>query len=340
MVGPVRDVDRSRDRPIVTIVIPTMNEAGYLGRAFDSLRAQAYPQDCLEILVVDGGSTDGTTSFVDEAARTDPRIRRLGGPGVNCPAALNIGITAARGSIVWYLGGHGEADPSFLDIGVGHLERDGQLGCVGGLIVPAGEGRTARANMIARFSTFGVGRSVYTTSQTEHDVDTVQWGAYRVDALRQAGLFDPELQYGEDEELNYRLRRSGFRILYDPLMRITYFARPTFRGLYRQYRNYGRARMRVLRKHPSFFRLKHVVPPATIVALLVAAVLPLILPAAWPLSALVIGGYALFIVAASLVLAARARFPYPHYILVSLLALHGGYGVGMLQGLGDLVRRR
>jgi succinoglycan biosynthesis protein ExoA len=331
---------RPQPLPLVSVVIPTMNEAAYLGTALESLNAQTYPQDRIEILVVDGGSKDGTVAFAEARARTDPRIRVMGGPGVNCPAALNIGINEARGSVVWYIGGHGHADPRFLEIGMGHLVREPEIGCVGGEIIPAGEGRTARANMIARFSVFGVGRGVYTTSPTLHDIETVQWGAYSKEALEQAGLFDPDLQFGEDEELNFRIRRLGRRILYDPAMKITYFARPTFRGLFRQYRNYGRARVRVLRKHPSFFRLKHIIPSALVVGLVIAVIAPLIVPGIWPLSLLVVGGYAAFVIGASVFLAARERFAYPHYVAVSLLALHFGYGLGMLRGLVDLVRRR
>jgi succinoglycan biosynthesis protein ExoA len=340
MLAQADDGGWSQSHPLVSIVIPTMNESSYLGTAFESLRAQTYPQDRLEILVVDGGSSDGTVAFVEDAARSDPRIRLLGGPGVNCPAALNIGIAAARGPVVWYLGGHGQADSRFLEIALERLTADPAIGCVGGLIVPAGEGRVARANMIARFSVFGVGRSVYTTSPTRHDIDTVQWGAYRKEALERAGLFDPDLQFGEDEELNFRIRRSGYRILYDPLMRITYFARPTFKGLFRQYRNYGRARARVIRKHPSFFRLKYIVPPGLVVALVVAVLLPLFLPSLWVVSLLVIGGYALLIAIASLMLAYQRRFPYPHYVATSLMCLHLGYGLGMIRGFIDLVRGR
>lgn len=340
MLAVAVDPGRPPQSPLVSVVIPTMNEAAYLGAAFDSLRAQTYPQDRLEILVVDGGSSDGTVDFAVAAAKADTRVRVMGGPGVNCPAALNIGISAARGTIVWYIGGHGQADPRFLEIGVAHLISDPTIGCVGGEIVPAGEGRTARANMIARFSIFGVGRGVYTASPVLQDSDTVQWGAYRKDALQRAGLFDADLQFGEDEELNFRIRRLGLRILYDPAMKITYFARPTLQGLFRQYRNYGRARARVLRKHPSFFSLKHIVPAALVLALVAAAIAPFVVPAAWPLSLLVIGGYAAFIAFGSLLLAVRERFSRPHAIALSLLALHVGYGLGMLRGVVDLAGRR
>ncbi len=323
--------------PIVSVVIPVRNEASYLRGAIEAFQSQRYPHDRLEIIAVDGGSTDGTIEAMALEAQLDPRVRLLGGPGVNTPTAMNVGIAAASGSLVAASGGHGKTDPQFLGLAVGHLQADSTLGAVGGLIVPAGEGPKARANMIARFSVFGVGRGVYTTSHRLQYVDTVQWGVYRKEVLEKAGLYDPDLQFGEDEELNYRIRQVGFRILFDPAMRITYFARSTFKGLFRQYRNYGRARVRVLRKHPSFFRLKHVVPSAVVVALIASLV---VAPFLWQITVVTYAIYALFIVAASLVLAYRERFPYPHYVAISLMSLHIGYGLGMLLGIADLIGRR
>jgi glycosyltransferase involved in cell wall biosynthesis len=326
--------------PLVTVVIPTLNAARTLGDAFESLRAQTYPSERMEILVVDGGSTDGTIALAEVAARSDPRIRVLGEPGLNTPAALNVGIAEAQGSVVWYIGGHGQADSRFVELAIADLAAEPNLGCVGGRILPIGEGLIARANSLARFSVFGVGRGIYSASPTRHDVETVQWGAYPKAALEQAGLFDPELQFGEDEELNFRIRRLGLRILYDPELQISYLARGTFRALFRQYRNYGRARMRVLRKHPSFLRLKHLIPPATVVGLAGAATTIVLVPPLRPLGLLAIGSYAAFVGAGSLALASRERFPAPHYIAGGLLALHLGYGLGMLEGAGDLLRRR
>lgn len=326
--------------PMVSVVIPTMNAAAHLETAIESIRRQTYPPDKLEILVVDGGSADATLEIARRLSADDDRITIDGGAGVNCPAALNIGIEKARGELVWYLGGHGEADARFLELGTVHFRQDPEVGCVGGEIIPVGEGAVARANMIARFSVFGVGRGVYTTAPTKHDIETVQWGAYRRDALKQVGLFDPDLQFGEDEELNFRIRRAGFRILYDPSLKIRYFARPTFRALFRQYRNYGKARVRVLRKHPSFFRLKHVVPSAMVVGLAASLIAPIVVPGLWFLPILAVGGYLTFLVAASVILAVRERFPYPHYILISFLALHLGYGVGMLRGAFEALRGR
>ena len=78
---------------------------------------------------------------------------------------------------------------------------DRRVGGVGGLIDPIATGPVSRANSIARFSVLGVGRGPYTTARTVQEVDTVQCGVYRREALEAVGGFDGDLQFGEDESV-------------------------------------------------------------------------------------------------------------------------------------------
>src|SRR3954471_19785849 len=95
------------DRPLVSIVMPVRNKAAYLEDSFRAIDAQTYPADRIEILVVDGGSTDATVEMVRRRSASDPRTRLLGGPGVNTPQAMNVGIEASRGAYVGKVDGHG-----------------------------------------------------------------------------------------------------------------------------------------------------------------------------------------------------------------------------------------
>ena len=61
--------------PTVSVVIATYNFAPYIAAAIDSVLAQDYPADAIEIIVVDDGSTDGTAEAVLEQRRRNPRIR-------------------------------------------------------------------------------------------------------------------------------------------------------------------------------------------------------------------------------------------------------------------------
>jgi succinoglycan biosynthesis protein ExoA len=317
------------DLPLVSVVMPVRNEARTIGEALDAIDRQTYPASRIEILVVDGQSTDATVSVIRERMARDPRLKLIAG-NYNCPAAMNAGIAASAGSIVAKVDGHGYVNPCFLEVGVRYLLEHQGCACVGGQIVPIGTTRTARANMYARFSRFGVGAGIYTSPTTVHSAETVQCGVYVKSHLVQVGAFDSDLQYGEDEEVNHRLVRAGFAIVFHPGMQFHYYARPTFRSLFVQYRNYGAARVKVLRKQRDFFRVKHVVPAATVLALacatLAVAVGPLRLPAAG-----MIATYASFVTAGAIWTGVKHGYFRFHYLFVSLLALHFGYGVGMLR---------
>lgn len=288
--------------------------------------------------MVDGGSTDGTIEIVRAWMARDPRITLLGGPGVNTPLAMNLGITASSGSLVAKVDGHGWMNPEFIETAADVLANDERVGCVGGRIVPIAETDVERANSYARFSRLGVGGGVYTAPDRLHATDTVQCGVYRRSALADAGGFDPVLAYGEDEELNHRVRLAGWSIVFHPGMRFHYRVRPSVGSLFRQYLRYGRARVAVVRKHPRFFRAKHALPGALVVAL-IAALLLLVANATRVIGASVLAAYGLLVAGGATWLAVKHRFQKPHLIAGSLLALHLGYGLGSLLGLWDTVTR-
>jgi GT2 family glycosyltransferase len=227
---------------------------------------------------------------------------------------------------------------AFVATAVSALEADLSIGCVGGVIEPVAETIVERAIAVARFSRLGVGGGIYTAEKEVHFIDTVQCGVYRRAALKDSGLFDPVLVYGEDEELNFRLRSAGWRILFHPEMRFNYRVRPTVGSLLRQYFNYGRARVAVVEKHPDFLRFKHVIP-AIVTGALGAAMVGL-----WPsptraASASVLAVYGAAVGGGALALSARHGFKRVDLVAGSLMALHLGYGAGTLRGLSDLARR-
>jgi glycosyltransferase involved in cell wall biosynthesis len=315
--------------PLVSIVMPIRNEAATIGEALDAIAAQTYPADRIEIVIVDGQSTDGTAAVVTRRMRNDSRIKLIRG-NYNCPAAMNVGIAESVGTIVAKIDGHGYMNRGFLEIGVRYLIDHPECSCVGGAIVPIGQTPTAQSNMYARFSRFGVGSGVYTSPRTVHEADTVQCGVYVKPHLEQVGAFDPDLQFGEDEEANHRLVRAGFRIVFHPGMEFHYYVRPSFRSLFRQYHNYGAARVKVLRKHPDFFRIKHVVPAAAIVALALGAA-AMASPELRAPSFGVLSAYVSFVTIGAIWTGVKCHFYRFHYLFVSFLMLHFGYGLGMLR---------
>jgi len=319
--------------PLVSIVMPVMNEALFLDAGLCAVQKQTFPGGSIEIFVVDGGSTDNTVACAEAFSRKDKRVRVISRGRLNCPQAMNAGIEQSRGKYVAKIDGHGCVNERFIETAVAAMEANNGIHCVGGRIVPITKTLAEKANSIARFSPFGVGSGVYTLEPKVQYVDTVQCGVYRRDALVRAGAFDPGLQFGEDEEVNYRITAQGGKILFHPEMVYQYCIRPSLKSLFRQYYGYGMARLKVLRKFPAFFRLKHIVPSALVLSVALSPIW-LLLPSPWGVLAGVAPGlYFCFIASASVYLAARNRFPALYRIAASLVALHYGYGLGLLSGV-------
>jgi len=90
---------RLTDEPLISVVVPTRNRRDHLERAVGSVLDQDY--DHWELLIVDDGSTDGTSEYLDTL--DDPRIRCLRDTGRGCAAARNVALADAGGSLVTYL---------------------------------------------------------------------------------------------------------------------------------------------------------------------------------------------------------------------------------------------
>jgi len=237
---------------------------------------------------------------------------------------------------------HGYPERDFLSRAIlAFAQSPGDVACVGGRPRQIGETEFGRALALARTSRFGVGSSGYANKAEFGFVDTVQCGVYRRRALVEVGGFDPAMNFGEDEEANWRLRRAGYRIVLDTRIQFHYFTRPTWVAAYRQYRNYGRARVAVIRKHPNFLKVHHLAPAVAVCG----AALGLTLATAWRPARFPFAAAAAVYMGAALLtakaLSDSAETASPLRVASAFAALHAGYGVGMVQGiLRELVPRQ
>jgi succinoglycan biosynthesis protein ExoA len=301
--------------------------------------AQDHPAELVHVWVVDAGSTDETAAIVTACARSEPRISLVRGDGrLNAGQAMNAGAACGRAPLIARVDAHSRLARDYLSCAADVFAHGGErLACAGGQPEQIGETTIGRAVAIARGSRFGVGGSVYADRRALADVDTVQCGVYSRRALEQAGGFASGMLVGEDEELHWRLRRAGYRILLDTRLHYRYTTRSSWRAAFRQYRNYGRSRARVLAVHPAFLRPWHLVPSALVAG---AAALTLVAPRsgrARRALACLVSGYSATASAAA-VHATGARLPLAPAVAASFSALHLGYGVGLLEGIAELVR--
>jgi glycosyltransferase involved in cell wall biosynthesis len=327
------------DLPLVTIIMPVRNEAAYIERSLGAALGQDYPAGRLEILVVDGMSTDGTREYVRSRQANDPRLRLIDNERRIVAPGLNLGVRQARGDIVVRVDGHCEIAPDYVRRCVAHLLADG-IEAVGGPIETVGETEEARAIALAMSSWFGVGGSAFRTVKDRPLlVETVAFPAYTRDTLARLGPFDEELVRNQDDEYNYRLLKSGGRILLSPDIRSRYYSRGGLRSLWRQYYQYGFWKVRVMRKHPRQMRPRQFVPPAFVGALIGASALGLLFRPLWWALGLALVVYALADVAASAALGRAGGWRYAPRLLVIHPILHLSYGLGFLAGLARFAGR-
>lgn len=255
---------------MISVVIPCLNEVDYIESTLQSIQDQASCDEAWEVVVADGGSTDGTREVLETWAHQDDRFRWIDNPDRFTPQALNRGIRASHGETVIILGAHARCAPDFIRRNAEALRAHPESGCVGGVVEQVHGSALSRRIGAALSTPFGVGDARFRTGGTAGHVDTVAFGAYRKSALLEIGLFDEHLVRNQDDELNFRLHEAGWRIWFDPRIRSSYHVRSTYGKLFRQYRQYGYWKVFVNRKHRTVTTWRQVVPA---VFLAVSAVL-------------------------------------------------------------------
>ena len=247
---------------LVSVLVPVLDEAAVIQETAAAMRAQLV-DGTVELLFVDGGSADGTREQLAALAAEDPSIRLLENPRQIVPAALNVGLAAARGRYVARMDAHSWYPPDYLARGIERLER-GDVTWVAGPAAPRGTGRWSRRVALALASSLGQGGSRKwrgeraAAGDDEHDLDTgVFAGVWRRETLERLGGWDERFVVNEDAEMAARVLEDGGRIVCVAAMSAEYAPRETLRGLWRQYWRFGYFRVRTARLHPTAIRRPH-----------------------------------------------------------------------------------
>jgi succinoglycan biosynthesis protein ExoA len=328
--------------PAVSVVIPARDSAGTLERAVDSALAQRF-DGSIEVVVAAAPSDDRTEEVAMRLTHDRDRVRYLPNLDGSTPAGLNVAIGAARGDVIVRLDAHAQLPPGYIATALDVLRETG-AGNVGGMQVPVGEGAVEEAVAVAMRSTFGSGGARYRVGGEAGDVETVYLGVFRSEALEVVGGFDESLARNQDYEMNHRLREAGFRVYFDPALRVRYRPRGSLKELWQQYFDYGAWKRLVLRMHPGSLQVRQLAPPALAVGLVLALLGSLLLRSPLPLLGLLV----VYLVAltAGAASAAREEVEVPDeagspdrpgwsavpLVVLALATMHLAWGAGFLIG--------
>jgi glycosyltransferase involved in cell wall biosynthesis len=243
--------------------LPILNEERDLSNCISAILQQDYPSN-IEVILALGPSEDKTTQIAEKLSELDSRIKLVNNPTGQTAAGLNLAIKASSYEIICRIDGHSEISNNYVKTAVEILQQKNAVN-VGGLMHADSNTGLQRVIAQAMRSKLGVGSSKFHTGGSAGESDTVYLGTYKKSAVLAAGGFDERYIRAQDWELNYRLRKNGGLIWFDPRLQVTYRPRRTFKKLARQYFQYGRWRRVISRQYRSTVNFRYLAPPVAVI---------------------------------------------------------------------------
>jgi len=251
----------------LSIVVLTHNRAHLLGGCLDSLARQADPEASLEIVVVDDGSSDATSTVVREWQGRDARIRYCRRPHGGIAAARNTGIVNATGDVIAIVADDYLLAPDYARTVVSFFRANPAAMIVRFRLVAADDRFLSRVShayqeastsrRLADGGRFGGHRALWrrrpapTSTTTEHGLEAAGAAAFRREVFSRVGLFDESFVRAEDSDLTARLRAAGIPVHYCPNHAIRHRYDTDLRTVLRTAHLSGRYRWRYYAKHDA-----------------------------------------------------------------------------------------
>ncbi len=326
---------------MISVICPIRNEEQFIGKFLNSIILQDYPVNDMEILLVDGMSTDKTRAIVKDFVRSYSFMRLIDNTMQTVSYAMNEGIRKASGDVIIRLDAHAEYPTNYFSKLVYYLNNLEGADNVGGICItqPANDSVVAKAIAACLSSRFGVGNSYFRIgTRSIKLVDTVPFGCFRKSLFGKIGLYDTDMVRNQDDELNGRIVRNGGKIYLLPDVEIKYFARDKISKVRKMLYEYGLYKPLGNKKLGAPTTIRQFFPLLFVIELVVGLILALLFPHIWPLY---IGVIVLHILI-GLIEGVRSLKKIRRLECVLLmpyifLNMHISYGIGYLCGIYNIV---
>ena len=329
---------------MLTVICPIYNEEKHIARCIESIMRQDYQKDDLEVLFVDGMSTDRTREIIASYLPQCPYFRMLDNPDRIVPYALNKGISEARGDIIMRLDGHSLYPNNYFSELVKWHAKLPAAWNIGGVCDTKVINSNRSSESIAKVmgDRFGVGNSTFRIGSDKEylEVDTVPFGCYKSFVFEKIGLFNEKLARVQDIELNKRLKHAGGTIMMVPSIRCTYIPKDNYRDFYRnRYKTgYWVIKACFITHSLRNLGLRHFVPACFVLAL----ILPLILGFVWWPLFLITPFVALLYLGCITMRSIQIKDEKTSvwHLLKAFCCIHFSYGMGSMGALADCLFKK
>lgn len=318
--------------PIIAVVIPCRNEQEHIRACIESVLQSKIDNDCkLQIIVIDGGSTDQTIEIIKKLSNEHSNIILLHNSHAFTPISFNMGIThASEADYIQIVGARHLISFDYISKALSILQVHPDIWCVGGRIYNDFLNSTSEIIAKSMGSAFGMGIGNFRTLQKSGFTDTVTSPLYPIRVFKTIGLFDAQLVRNQDDDFNYRIKLAGGKIYYEHSISLRYFVRASFKNVFKQFYQYGYWKVFVNKKHQAVTTWRQLVPPFFLLYLLSLPVMAFL------------SSYSLlysipFMLYCTLnIISSCSEFPHLKKIILTCYAyliLHVSYGMGYLHGV-------
>lgn len=324
----------------VSIICPVYNEENYIEQCVQTLLHQDVALNDIEIIFVDGRSSDKTREIIEEYSKEYPFIKLLDNPKRTVPFALNKAINHAKGKYIIRIDAHCKYPTNYISTLIKYAKK---LDCdnIGAICrtLPADCKTKSLAIAIGMSHRFGVGNSYFRIgSQGIKKVDTVPFGCFKKSIFSKIGLFDLELTRNQDDEFNGRIINNGGSIYLVSDLIVDYYARNSLSKLFNMFYQYGLFKPLVNKKLGSPATLRQFVPLLFVLGLFLGGILSAMFSCIALIYFTVLALYGLLLTFYS----TKEFFKHRKSLLFFYLPLvfifiHTSYGLGYIKGIYKLI---
>ena len=326
---------------LISIIIPILNEEKYIAKCLDSIIESDFDKEKMEVLLIDGGSSDKTVEIIKNYQKKYPFFKLLHNPKKIVPVAMNIGIKNAKGKYVIRLDAHSSYPKDYFSKLI-YWHKKLNADNVGAVWITDVLNKTNTSIAISNVLSdkFGVGGAKFRIGAEKiEEADTVPFGCYKKEIFDKVGLYDERLVRNQDIELNKRIKKAGGKIYLVPEIKCTYYARETFRDLAKN--NFLNGKWNILTafytKTFSSLSFRHFVPMFFVLSLIIFLILGFFNKVFWLLFLIEFITYLSIISIRSMQIKKNTTF---FHQLLAFLVLHFSYGIGSLVGIFEVVKKQ
>lgn len=319
----------------VSLCVIAYNEEKFLPNLLEDLAKQTYPHELIEIVLVDGNSSDQTKQVMmdfRDSEKSFKEIKILDNPKRIQAAGWNVAISHATEDVIIRIDAHTHIPAEFTEKNM-RLQESGEY-VTGGVRPCVIENPNAWKNTLLEVenSLFGSSIAGSRHSSEKKYVKSMFHAAYRREVFEKAGLFNESLLRTEDNEMHYRVRNAGYKLCFDPDIVSYQYARSSLKKMIKQKFGNGYWIGLTTGVCPGCISIYHFVPFAFILGILFTTILAFL--GVWQIAAMMWSAYFLFTLVSMVVTVIQKKGNICTICMpILFLVLHVSYGIGTFVGL-------